>query len=266
MLVLETDRILDWFFGKLDGSQTGALVLDYDGTLAPFSVDRCAAFPYPGVGPALSRIMQEGRTRLAIVSGRPVSELIPLLGIFPIPEIWGLHGLQRLLPNGDCRTFRLSNSDLHILADAGSWLDYQGLRHLAEFKTGSIAVHWRGLPEEEAALAAERVRKGWNRLTASGRMAVLDFDGGIEIRPSFRNKAHAVLTVQTELEPGIPIAYLGDDRTDEDAFHALRDSSQAITVLVRPEWKETAAKAWIKPPRELLDFFDRWLDCCGGAR
>jgi trehalose-6-phosphatase len=75
-----------------------------------------------------------------------------------------------------------------------------------------------------------------------------------------------VLTVQAELEAGIPIACLGDDRTDEDAFRALRDCSQAITVLVRPEWRETEAKAWIKPPLELLDFFDRWVDCCGGAR
>ena len=89
--------------------------------------------------------MRTGSTRIAIVSGRPVEEVIPLLGIFPIPEIWGLDGLQRLWPDGTCRTYPLSDFDQLILAEASSWLDHQELRHLAEFKTGSITVRWRGL-------------------------------------------------------------------------------------------------------------------------
>ena len=266
MHLLDTDPALDGFFGKLDGRQTGALVLDYDGTLAPFCADRYAAFPYPGVAQALYRIMQDKRTRLAIVSGRPAPELIPLLGIFPIPEIWGLHGLERLRPDGQCQTYPLTSADQRVLEEAGSWLDSQGLRHLAEFKWGSVAVHWRGLPPEGASLAAKRIRKAWSRLAANSRMAVLDFDGGIEIRPAFRSKADAVLAIQAEMEPGVPFAYLGDDRTDEDAFRALRSSGQTLTVLVRPEWRQTEAKAWIKSPLELLNFFDRWLDCFGGVR
>ena len=266
MHALETEMALDGFFGRLEASQTGALILDYDGTLAPFSADRYTAFPYPGVRRALFQIMHNGRTRLAIVSGRPVPELIPLLGISPIPEIWGLHGLEHLRRDGECRTYPLSNDDVQILTEATSWLEYQGLQHLAEFKVGSIAVHWRGLPSEQATLTAERVRKGWSRLAANSRMAVIDFDGGIEIRPRFRNKAHAVLTMQAEMEFAVPLAYLGDDRTDEDAFHALHGLSQAMTILVRREFRETEAKAWIRPPEQLLNFLDRWLDCCGGAR
>jgi trehalose-phosphatase len=266
MQVLESSKTLDQFFGRLGGSQTGALVLDYDGTLAPFCKDRLSAFPYSGVSQALFAIMRSGHTRVAIVTGRPVEEIIPLLGIFPLPEMWGLHGLQHLKPDGECRTFRLLDSDLQILAEAEAWLNDQGLRHLAEFKTGSIAVHWRGLPEEDAEWTAGRVRKGWNRLAAAGRMMLLDFDGGIEIRLSSRNKADAALAVLEELEPGVPLAYLGDDRTDEDVFSALKDSSQAFTVLVRNEWRETDAKAWVKPPAGLLEFLERWIDCCGGAR
>lgn len=267
MQPLEMNAALETFWDDLGRHHTGALILDYDGTLAPFCKDRYCAFPYPGVSPLLFKIMQTGRTRVVLVSGRPAGELIPLLGIFPFPEIWGLHGLQRLLPDGECRTYPLADSDLRILAEAGFWLDYQGLRHLAECKTGSIAVHWRGLSPEDAAATAERVRKGWSRLVTDSRMTLLDFDGGIEIRPNTRNKAHAVLTVLEEMGPGVPFAYLGDDRTDEDAFAALQYSSRALTVLVRPEWRDTRASAWIKPPQELIEFLERWLDgCCGGAR
>ena len=59
---------------------------------------------------------------------------------------------------------------------------------------------------------------------------------------------------------GIPCltAYLGDDLTDEDAFNALPET--ALGALVRPEFRETAAKVWIKPPEELFEFLDRWIE------
>jgi len=266
MQILEMNPEVERLFENFGRGHTGALILDYDGTLAPFCKDRTCAYPYPGVADLLTRIMKNGLTRVVMVTGRPAEELIPLLGIFPFPEIWGLHGLQRFQPDGECRTYPLSDSDLRILAKAGAWLDYQGIRHLAEFKTGGIAVHWRGLPPDVVTSTAEKVRLGWSRLVDHSRMTLLDFDGGIEVRLNGRNKAHAVLTVLEETEPGIPVAYLGDDTTDEDAFSALETSPHALAVLVRPEWRETKARSWIKPPQELLEFLHRWGDCCGGAR
>ena len=52
------------------------------------------------------------------------------------------------------------------------------------------------------------------------------------------------------------VAYLGDDRTDEDAFEAI--AGKGLGVLVRPERRPTAAEVWLKPPGELLDFLDQW--------
>ena len=160
----------------------------------------------------------------------------------------------------------MSDFDQLILAEASSWLDYEELRHLAEFKTGSITVHWRGLTAMDAERIADRVRKGWTQLARMSRMKVLDFDGGIEIRPNRPSKTDAVLTILGELEPGVPLAYLGDDRVDEEAFGVLRGYRQALTLLVRDEWRNTNAKAWIKPPGELLEFLQKWIDCCGGGR
>jgi trehalose 6-phosphate phosphatase len=266
MQTLETNLALDTFFAKLGAGRPAALVVDYDGTLAPFCKDRYSAFPYPGVTPLLFRIMTGGSTRVVLVSGRPATELIPLLGIFPFPEIWGLHGLQRLRPDGQCDTYPLDEPALQLLAQAESWLRHQSLHHLAEFKSGSIAVHWRGYSPREATAIRDRVRRGWVPLVRDKRMALLDFDGGIEIRMVERDKGHAVLSVLAELASDVPLAYLGDDQTDEDAFRALQDCARAITILVRPEWRETHAQAWLRPPEELLAFLMRWLQCCGGAQ
>ena len=95
-------------------------------------------------------------------------------------------------------------------------------------------------------------------------MSLLEFDGGIELRVSGSDKGKAVLTVLGELDPETPLAFLGDDITDEDAFIALQ-SSCALTVLVRPEWRKTNAKIWLRPPEDLLDFLREWLERSGGA-
>ena len=46
------------------------LLLDYDGTLAPFHEQREQAFPYPGIAALVQQIAHTGRTRVQVVSGR----------------------------------------------------------------------------------------------------------------------------------------------------------------------------------------------------
>jgi len=140
------------------------LLLDYDGTLAPFHQERDQAFPYSGIPEVLQEIIRGGHTRVVIISGRDTSETIPLLGLDPFPEVWGLHGMQRQKPDGRVEMLRLEESYLNALSDADRWLSYQQLRHTAEFKTGSIAVHWRGLSEWGVEELRGRVLLGWKAI------------------------------------------------------------------------------------------------------
>jgi trehalose-6-phosphatase len=64
-------------------------------------------------------------------------------------------------------------------------------------------------------------------------MELLEFDGGIEMRMPGRDKGDAVRTILDEIGPEAPVAYLGDDATDERAFLAL--GTRGLSVLVRPE-------------------------------
>ena len=90
----------DQFFHKLARAQTRVLLLDYDGTLAPFSVERDGATPYPGVRQALSNILLTGHTKLVIVSGRMLKGLTELLDLDPLPEMWGTYGWERHTVDG----------------------------------------------------------------------------------------------------------------------------------------------------------------------
>ena len=251
---------IQWFIRTVHDSPFSALLLDYDGTLAPFSLNRQEALPYPGIQSLLQQIRDTKRTRLVIITGRNASEIGPLLRIRPTPEVWGLHGMQRLRTNGKSEMPLLDSKTMHALASAERWLAYQGLEHLAERKPGSLAVHWRGLDETAAAMLRYRILLGWCALARSFSLAVLEFDGGIELRTDTYDKGSAVRTILGEVGPDAPVAYLGDDATDEPAFRAL--NGRGLTALVREQRRQTSARVWLRPPAELRQFLMQWRDAC----
>jgi trehalose-phosphatase len=247
---------IDNFLRRVAKAPLSALLLDYDGTLAPFSVDRDQAVPYEGVTNVLQKIVDASRTRLVIVTGRDAREVGPLLGLQPPPEVWGAHGLQRLRPDGACDMPEIPPGVAQALDDARGWLSYQELQELAELKPGSIAVHWRNFDETAASELRSRVLLGWFRIAQRGCLKLLEFDGGVEMRMANLDKGDAVRTILDEVGPDVPIAYLGDDATDERAFQVLEH--RGLTVLIRPTPRRTSAQMWLKAPENLLEFLSRW--------
>ena len=251
------------FFRTVERAQQSALLLDYDGTLAPFRRDRLRATPYPGVTQLLKDIMDIGHTRMVIVSGRRAPELVPLLNLSPAPEIWGTHGLEHLSSDGTYQRQDIDSDTADALSEADQWIDGLHFHHMVEHKPGSLAVHWRRLPAGQQTDIRKIVSLGWLPVALRTSMVMEEFDGGIEMRMPDRNKGDAVRTILNELSPETSVAYLGDDETDEDAFSAVAD--HGLRVLVRPEYRETAADLWLKPPAELLVFLCDWLEACRNA-
>jgi len=251
---------IDGFFETLAGARQRALLVDYDGTLAPFRQEPQHAFPYPGLMELLDSIRSTTGTRLVVVTGRPAAKLLPLLGLHPAPEIFGVHGLERLLPDGSRRVHALDPAAVLALAEAGAELTREGVEPLVEHKLGALAVHWRGLTERAQAQAEAAARQVLQRYTRHG-LVLAPFDHGVELRLAHPNKGDVVRTIFEEM-PGVAAAYLGDDMTDEDAFQALR--GRGLPVLVSKLRRRSAAADWLQPPEELVQFLHRWLHVCGG--
>lgn len=248
---------LESFFQLVAAASASLLMLDYDGTLAPFTNRRDNAFPYPGVCDLLQQIILADRTRVVIISGRDVHQTAALLNVNPCPEIWGLHGIQRRQPGGNTILCTPPQSAIDALADAGRWLEYQQLRGAAEFKPGSIAVHWRDFHPRRAEELRGRVLLGWHPIAESSGLDLLEFDGGMEICWPEADKGKTVSFLLQEMPAGSASVYLGDDSTDERAFQAIK--GRGLSFLVRPNWRRTAAQLWLKPPDELLYFLEQWL-------
>ena len=256
MQALKATADLQSFLQRLANAPARLLMLDYDGTLAPFHIDPQQAVPYPGVTDAIEEISAAG-TRVVIVSGRPALELPPLLVPAKPPEIWGAHGWERLLPGGELIVNDPDAPTRDALIDArerARQLLSAGAR--IEEKRASVALHWRGLPTRTAAKLCARAMDAWSPLAHDGRVEILPFDGGLEVRATTWNKETAVRAVMAECDPASAVAYLGDDTTDEDAFRAVKPAG--IAVLVRDELRATAADVWLKPPEELLEFLRHW--------
>jgi trehalose-phosphatase len=245
------------FLDRIPRARERVLMLDYDGTLAPFQVRPERAAPYPGVTETLQDLMDAGGTRVVIVSGRRAEDILPLLSLAKHPEIWGGHGWERLLPDGELRIQEPSSAEREVLERA-----LQSVQELVragarvERKPASVALHWRGLPVLAVARIQERGQAAWSPWVKDGGFHLLEFDGGIELRTKGCNKQHAVKAILSETAADCAVAYLGDDVTDEDAFVAVKP--RGIGVLVRPQLRETSADVWIRPPRELLAFVRKW--------
>jgi trehalose-phosphatase len=260
MQVLDSSIDFEGFLASLGGPTERALLLDYDGTLAPFCADRDQALPYPEVAEILNQILQSQHTRVVLISGRAIADLLPLLeGIRPLPEIWGSHGWERRDPSGQQRPVMLPGEVIRALASARQCADAAGFGDRCEFKPISVALHWRGLEASAQEKLRERAVLSWEpiiRSVAVGELELHDFDGGIELRAAGRNKGDAVRSILSDLPAGAAVAHLGDDRTDEEAFAALKP--RGLCVLVRNELRPTLAHIWLRPPEELVDFLTRW--------
>ena len=260
MKVLNPNLDLQLFYQHITQAAYRVLFLDYDGTLAPFNTEPAKALPYPGIRDLLNKIMLSGNVRLVIITGRWIRDLIPLLKLNSSPEIWGSHGLERLKPDGSYEIAPMDETALNGLVIAHEWVESMGLAAHCEEKPGCLALHWRGLDSVRAQEIRRIVQPKWELIAEGWKLRLSEFDGGLELRVPIRDKGYAVRTVLSEMGGDIAAAYLGDDKTDEDAFKSIK--GRGIGVLVRKEMRDTVADMWIKPPRELLDFLSRWL--CGG--
>ena len=252
------------FFEQLRVARDRLVILDYDGTIAPFSTDRGHALPYSSIPDLLDCMVSTCRTRVVLVTGRPAREIPPLLGLMPHPEIWGVHGLERLHENGSYELAFMSQTSQEALAAAIKLLEEAGLGELCETKPGAIAVHWRGMN----AVIIEEIRTNAYQVLApvacEANLLLAEFEGGLELRVRAACKGDAVRTLISEIDEAVPVAYLGDDLTDENAFRALK--GRGMSVLVRPEYRATAADLWLRPPDEVLQFFHDWVHVCRGGR
>ena len=242
-------RLLDRLDRELGDGAGLIAIFDYDGTLTPLVSTPEAAVLAPSVRATLGRLARSDRARLAILSGRGLSDLKARVALEDV-VYGGCHGLEidgrhlrfrhpRARTSGIAATRReLANA---LPALPGARLEYKGL---------SLTLHYRGVrPErwphvEQIAASVLRRRRD---LTAIQGHRIFDFMPRVGW-----NKGQAARWMVRRMAPTLPrgrvvVLYVGDDTTDESAFTALRDRALTIRVGTCP----TAAQYHVRGVRDV---------------
>jgi trehalose 6-phosphate phosphatase len=199
---------------------------------------------------------------VACVSGRRASDARRIVSIGSIAYL-GSHGSEVLLPGS---TTPQLDSELEGWAQrvqkfANDAFDdhLRRLRVRLEDKEAIVALHWRGAPDEDEALAAVQ------KVAGNAEEAGLKTHWGrkvLEIRPPVRiDKGAGIVSLLRETELAAAL-YVGDDVTDLDAFRGLTELQEngalayALRVGVRSD----------EGPSALADEADIMVEGTDGVR
>jgi trehalose-phosphatase len=252
------------FWERVKAAPCRFLGLDYDGTLAPLVVDRMQAVPTPGIG-ALLRAIAAGPTRVAVISGRLLAEVDQLLGVGGI-DLVGSHGYERRRTGEPSQRIPLTEDQEAGLSRAAGALARQGLAARLERKAASLAFHTRGLAAGEAAELLQRATEVFAARSLPGVLDHRPFDGGVELRAVGVDKGTALEQLLDELPREALAVYLGDDRTDEDAFAAVQRRFGGVGVKVGPaSGYATRAGATLADCGAVVSFLERWRAVTGAG-
>jgi trehalose 6-phosphate phosphatase len=249
-------RNLHGFWKLLRSARRSFLALDYDGTIAPFTAQRMEARPLPGTIDLLTKIRDKTGGSLAVISGRPVSEVLVLLGDLKIILV-GSHGHEFRYPDKSQVIKRPTPHQSEGLDKAKNFCIAEGFGSLIETKDASIAMHTRGLSPEEAQHIDACVMAGWNHIALAHSLDLRRFNGGVELRCSGLDKGDALRTLLSLLSDDTFSVYIGDNDTDEDAFRAIR--GVGIGIKVGDPGRPTDAQGFLPDVASVQQFLKGWL-------
>ncbi|MDN5848713.1 MAG: trehalose-phosphatase [Nitrococcus sp.] len=242
----------------LQAGQEGLLMLlDYDGTLTPI-VER----------PELAVLAAETRTILcdlvalmpvAVVSGRELAMLRELVDVPGLVYV-GDHGFDMTDVAGGSHQLDAMKGYLPIL-DAVEQRLRQGLAGIAgallERKRSSVAVHFRLVAESDMSHVQARID---DILSAHPQLKTTPGKKVVEIQPGLDwDKGRAVEWLLPRIDASgrrHPI-YIGDDRTDENAFRAV--CARGTGILVRDDDHPTVAHYALEDPGEVRLFLHQLI-------
>ena len=231
------------------------LLLDLDGTLAPIAPAPDEARVPPPLLAALRRLLGRGWS-VAVVSGRAASQvrsLVPVRGV----RIFGSHGAEGSWDGGARpRPPRAALEKLATLETRARRLARAVPGAYVERKPLGIALHDRKVARGDLATWRQR---------ACALLAAADLDGlevlrgrrVIEVRPWGHHKGRVVEELLAAARPrgrDRSLLALGDDRTDEDMFRALR--GRGLTVRVGRRDVTSLAERRLPSPSAVRRFLE----------
>lgn len=210
-----------------DNARKRLILLDYDGTLAPFKNNPHDAFPTPELLNLLSVLSADKTNKIVISSGRDRYTLEKWLGHLPI-DLAAEHG-----------AFYREQGEWHKKLDKIVWdKEILGvIQHIAkrtprskiEIKDTALVWHYRDVDSWLADLRVTQLINALINPCSRHNLQIMKGNKIVEVKNSNVTKGSEALRLLGKEQYDFIMA-VGDDTTDEDMFMALPE--QAITIKV----------------------------------
>ncbi|RYY40636.1 MAG: bifunctional alpha,alpha-trehalose-phosphate synthase (UDP-forming)/trehalose-phosphatase [Chitinophagaceae bacterium] len=211
-------------------AQRRCILLDYDGTLAPYAKLPSLATPGKDVLQLLQELAKSPNTQVVIISGRDPETLHQWLGHLPLGMVAEHGAYIRYNGEGEWQSQVLVSPEwkdeirplmeLFVTRCVGSFI---------EEKHNTLAWHYRNTHPDLGFTRSRELRNSLLQLTANTALQVIDGNKVLEVRLIGIDKGTAAQKVLDHYNPDFMLC-IGDDTTDEDMFRVLRD--KAITIRV----------------------------------
>jgi trehalose-phosphatase len=217
------------------------ILLDFDGTLAEFGLDPAAVTLTPSRQILLQTLGRRTDLSAGLVSGRSIADLRERIPSGTSLFLAGLHGLEIEGPG-----LKFSHKAVALAAPGISFLAKDLRRAVKplpgvflEDKTYSIVMHVRGASKADRLHAVTRFNALAEPLLAEGTVRLQPGDHVFELLPNVDwakgDAVRAIIRhVETETKETVWPVYIGDDKTDEDAFEEIGTNGLTIAVGKRP--------------------------------
>jgi len=223
-----SDEARGELISQFQKSQRRLLLLDYDGTLIPFSEKPEEARP----GEELIRLLQEladnPKNEVVLISGRDKDTLEKWFGGLKIGLV-AEHGawIKEKGKEWETETLR-SDWKGQVRPILELWADRTPGSFIEE-KDYSLVWHYRKADPELGELRARELKGNLSGLAANLDLLVLEGSKVIEVKNASIDKGRAAFRWISRKEWDFIMA-IGDDRTDEDLFKALPPTAWSLKV------------------------------------
>jgi trehalose 6-phosphate synthase/phosphatase len=231
------------------------VLLDYDGTLVPFTAHPSAAAPAPEVRGLLARLAATEGTDLVLVSGRDASTLEAWLGDLPLALV-AEHGARLRERGGEWeRPYAVDPQGQERVIDLMQRFTDRLPGSFVERKDISVAWHWRSADPDIGAAREVELVEALTAMLQGGALSVLRGKRVVEVRGSAAHKGAAARRWLGRGPYDIVLA-AGDDATDEDLFAALPAGAWSLRVGAG----DSRAAFNVDDPEELRGLLDEVVE------
>ncbi|MBA2745914.1 MAG: bifunctional alpha,alpha-trehalose-phosphate synthase (UDP-forming)/trehalose-phosphatase [Flavisolibacter sp.] len=231
------------------------ILLDYDGTLAPYQKLPQLAAPSADLLELLHDLTKDQMNEVIIISGRDAASLEQWLGHLPLTLV-AEHGAsikkkqegwkEQVTINSEWKHQVKPLMELFVNRCAGSFI---------EEKKSTLAWHYRNTHPELGFNRSRELSNSLIQLTTNTLLQVVDGNKVLEVRMVGVDKGISAMNLLNEIRPNF-IMCLGDDTTDEDMFRSLKDKGYTIKV----GRGSTAAEYTIMSQPEVYPFLKRFVE------